>query len=244
MSSLVLAHTSVCGSAASLPYSLESVVAKSMGETMFAPCPLPCRAATAPQEFVARLDAYLTVQGFCNGTNCYHPYDVLHPDGTISNFTQACVTNSTRHVAGQCLTVAALQCRVGRVSTLKHFFAIPPPWKSCSCARTTLCHLLHRAFFRKSAQGALCLFNTTSFPNINRLSIASYLKKQYCALKCCPLKCCPRTCWSHTAALWCRPWPPNLTPCIWPCHASSSTAAPSITTRVSERNDRGSSEGG
>jgi hypothetical protein len=50
----------------------------------------PPRAGTAPQPLLDRLDALLTVTGYCRGNReCANPYAVLHPDGAVSSFEQA-----------------------------------------------------------------------------------------------------------------------------------------------------------
>ncbi len=47
------------------------------------------RAAAAPASLLSRLEAYLTVQGFCRGKHCYSPYSLLHPEGGVATFAQA-----------------------------------------------------------------------------------------------------------------------------------------------------------
>ncbi len=48
-----------------------------------------CRYMDAPRPFLDRLNAYLVVQGFCKGADCYDPYGILHPSGNVATFADA-----------------------------------------------------------------------------------------------------------------------------------------------------------
>ncbi len=48
-----------------------------------------CRVHDAPPKLIHRLEAYLSIQGFCKGKDCYAPYALLHGNGSTITFEQA-----------------------------------------------------------------------------------------------------------------------------------------------------------
>lgn len=58
-------------------------------DLMLDPGEVSNRYTIAPARFIDRLHAYMTVQGFCRGRDCYSPYQVLHPNNKVTNFVQA-----------------------------------------------------------------------------------------------------------------------------------------------------------
>lgn len=48
-----------------------------------------CRISVAPAALVSRLDALLSLQAVCRGQDCYSPYSVLHPDGSVTTFAES-----------------------------------------------------------------------------------------------------------------------------------------------------------